>query len=110
MTRRRLLSLSLAALALAALTCIGCGPPWTVVVEAVPNPFFGQGRFVVMPIDFTGLHVGKKSEAAYLVGKDPDQQRSFAEDKVGINDAFTRGLIDRAGASGIRIDLATGPQ
>ena len=29
---------------------------------------------------------------------------------MGINDAFTRALIDRAGASGIHIDLATGPQ
>jgi hypothetical protein len=110
MTRRSSLALSLVALAMAALTCIGCGPPWTVMVEAVPNPFFGQGKFVVMPIDFTGLRVGSKSEAEYLSGKDPNQQQSFAEDKRGINDQFVGALVDRARANGIRVDLATGPQ
>jgi len=110
MTRRRLLAVTLAALAIAALTCLGCGPPWAVIVEAVPNPFFGQGKFAVMPVDFTGLRVGNKSEAEYLSGKDGSQQQSFAADKAGINEQFAAALVERSQANGIRVDLATGPQ
>lgn len=107
MNRRSLLAITITALALGA---VGCGPPWQIVVQAASDPFLGQGKFVVAPIDFTGLHIGEKSEAEYISGKDDKQAASFAEDKVGINEAFTRGLIDKAHSDGIQIDLATGPQ
>src|SRR4051812_22531117 len=106
MTRRSLFAIGFAALALAS---TGCGPAWRVVTEAVPDPFYGQRKFAVLPIDYTGLRVGTKSEADYLAGKDDKQQESFAGDKDGINDEFTKVLISSAHDQGIEITLATGP-
>jgi hypothetical protein len=101
-----LLTVGIAALAFLA---AGCSPPWQVVLQAVPDPFVAQRRFAVLPIDFTGLHIGKKSEVEYLAGKDADQQRSFAGDKEGMNAEFTKELLARAHAEGIEVFLATSP-
>src|SRR4051794_27646085 len=107
MNRRSLLAVGLAAVALAA---TGCAPAWGVVTQATPDPFAGQAKFVLAPIDFTGLRVGEKAEADYLSDKDDKQRKSFADDKAGINEAFAKAIIERAHDSGIQIDLATGPE
>ncbi len=88
---------------------IGCGPPWAIVVQTAPNPFFGQRSFAVQPIDYTGLLVGAKPEPLYLAGKDGGQQASFQEDKAALNDKFLARLIADTGAAGIRVVPATGP-
>ncbi len=106
MNRRSLLLMGAAALAL---TAAGCAPPWQVILEAVPDPFINQRRFAVLPVDFTGLRVGDVSEGEFLTSKDPDQVRSFAGDKQGINAEFTRALIESAHNEGLDVIMATGP-
>ena len=94
-TRRS--ALGMLALAAAAVTMLGCGVPWRVVTQAAPDPFVGQRRFAVAPIDFSGLYVGQKSEGEYLAGKKPEQQASFAEDKDAMTEEFGKAL-ERSGA------------
>jgi hypothetical protein len=106
MIRRVLL---LAVFAVLAAFAIGCGPPWAVVVQAVPDPFAGQRRFAVAPTDFSALRVGAKSEAEYLAEKDEKQRQSFASDKAAANEEFTRALLARAMDAGVQVVLATGP-
>ena len=81
----------------------GCSPPWTVVVQAVPNPMLGKGSFTVQPIDFTGLRVGEKTEASWLAEKDEEQRSSWLEDKKGMNDEFASNLINEAKDEGIQV-------
>ncbi|HZO12658.1 MAG TPA: hypothetical protein VFB62_05360 [Polyangiaceae bacterium] len=78
-----------------------CGPPWSVVRQAVPNPLLGQKHFVVMPIDFSGLSVGEKSEAGYLAEKDEESRRNWLGDKAAMNEEFGRALTGEAHERGI---------
>ncbi len=89
----------------------GCGgPQWAVHSQATPNPFLNQRRFVVLPIDFTGLHVDNKPEAEFLAEKSADQQASFAADKQGINAFFFKALVTRAAEGGIEVFPAAASQ
>ena len=100
-------------LGLAALVAIvslcGCAPPWTVVVQAVPNPMLGQRNFTVMPIDFTGLRVGEKTEAGWLSEKDEEQRSSWLEDKKSMNDKFASELMSDAQDEGIAVSPPSQP-
>ncbi len=97
-----------AALALGALT--GCGgPSWIVVLQTMPDPFFGQRRFGVLPTDYTGLLIGHMPEPIYLSQKDPGQQASFLEDKAALNERFVAQLRGKALAGNVEIVPATGP-
>jgi hypothetical protein len=87
----------------------GCGPQWQVVQQAAPNPLLSQKKFAVLPIDYTGLIVGEKSEAAYLAEKDAEQRSSFAGDKAGMNEEFAKGLMAGASEAGIAVVPGTGP-
>lgn len=106
MNRRSLLAVGLASLALLA---TGCRNSWRVVMEAHPDPFVGQHNFGLLPIDYTNLHVGGKSEAQYLAEKAPENQQSFQTDKEALNEEFTRSLIDIVRDDGINIVLASAP-
>ncbi len=106
MNRRSLLS----SLVVASTLLIGCGGhTWHVVAMAAPDPFLGQKKFAVLPIDYADLHVGAKSEAQYLGEKDEKQRASFAEDKVALNDKYVEELMVHAREAGVEIVLATGP-
>lgn len=106
MNRRSLLFV--VTVAVAALL-MGCGPRWVIISQAVPNPLMGQKTIAVRPIDFSHLQVGDKSEGEYKQNKNEKRSDSFDEDKRGINDEFTRTLIETAGKAGIQVVLATGP-
>src|SRR6476620_9049976 len=88
----------------------GCGPHWHVLSQASPDPFLNQNRFAVTAVDFTGLHVGDKTEGQYLSEKDGDAQTSFQGDKVGINEEFTQGLMDAGHEFDLNVVRATGPE
>lgn len=105
MNRRAFLAIAVCAAPLFA----GCAPPWTVLAQATPNPFVGQTKFGVVPCDYAGLTVGEKTEQGYLAEKDEETRASWAGDKQGIDDEFTKVLIERAGGSGIEVVKATGP-
>lgn len=77
---------------------VGCGPKWTIVHQATPNPFGPSSPFHVEKPTFQGLMVGDKPEAAYLAQKDPTAQGSFLEDKQGMVAAFSEGFDAEKGA------------
>jgi hypothetical protein len=87
----------------ALLLLVGCGPSWQVVVQAIPNPFLGQRKYGVIPIDFTGLRVGKKSEAAYLEGKDEEGRAALLHGKAALDKSFVATLAAKAYAAGMQI-------
>jgi hypothetical protein len=101
-------ALSILVLALVGVFAGGCGKPYVIIKQATPNPFVGKTQFVVMPVDYTDLHIGDKSEAEYLSGKDDKQQESFAGDKQGVNDKFQESLAAHAADGGIVVDQAKG--
>lgn len=86
-----------------------CGHPWKVAVEASPNPFYGKGRFGVIPVTFNQLIVGDKSESEWMSDKDGDQRASWQEDKGAVNEKFTMGLIESAASESVSVVRATGP-
>jgi hypothetical protein len=106
MNRRKLLAIGLASLALLA---TGCRNSWRVVMQANPDPFVNQGKFGLLPIDYTNLTVGDKTEAQYLSEKAPENQQSFQTDKEALNQEFARGLIDGVREEGIEIVLSSSP-
>jgi hypothetical protein len=106
MNRRSLLAVGLASLALLA---TGCRNSWRVVMQANPDPFINQRKFGLLPIDYSNLHIGSKTEAQYLSEKAPENQQSFQTDKEALNEEFARSLIDIVRDDGIDIILASGP-
>ena len=107
MFRRHFLVLA-AALSAAPLLA-GCGPKWIVLTQATPNPLLNQNKFGIMPVDYTGLTVGEKTEADYLASKDEETRASWAGDKTGIDTEFGKVLSEKATEHGINIVKATGP-
>ncbi len=107
MHRRHFLVLA-TALAAAPLL-VGCGPKWIVLTQATPNPLLNQNKFGLMPVEYTGLIVGEKSEADYLSSKDEETRASWAGDKAGIDTELGKVLTEKAAESGITIVKATGP-
>ncbi|MDC3959932.1 hypothetical protein [Polyangium jinanense] len=79
---------------LLSLFTVACGPPWTVVAKAVPNPFVNQRSFAVEPVHFEGVRIGEKSEAEYQASKDAEQQSSWDEDKRAFASEFGRELTE----------------
>ncbi len=108
MQRRHFFVLA-AALAVAPLALAGCGPKWVVLTQAAPNPLAGQTKFGLMPVDYTGLIVGEKSEAEYLASKDEETRTSWVGDKGGIDTEFGKVLMEKASGAGINVVKATGP-
>ncbi len=98
---------ALAFLALVTLAA-GCAPPWQVVRQAAPNPFLGHNAFVVEPIRFERLMVGNKPEGVWQSEKKPEQQASWAGDKVGMTEEFHRRIVEAG--QGLQIAVAPAPQ
>jgi hypothetical protein len=98
MTRRIVLLLVGISIAL-----LGCGPPWQVVRQATPNPLVGVKTFALKPIDFTGLRVGEKTEQGYLAEKDEESRSNWVGDKKGMNEEFTKTLLEGSNDAGIAV-------
>ncbi|MGK3959580.1 hypothetical protein WMF38_41870 [Sorangium sp. So ce118] len=84
-----------------------CGHPWKTIRQAAPNPFYGKGRFGVVPVTFIALQVGDKSEAEWMSEKDAEQQQSWQEDKAAINEQFTTALMAEAASEDAIVVKAT---
>jgi hypothetical protein len=92
-----------------ALVFTGCAPKWTVIQQASPNPFIGKtGEYQVLPIDYSELKVGEKSEEQYLSEKDEKQRASFAGDKQAVDERFQATLKSTAQGEGINVASAAG--
>lgn len=86
---------------------VACGHPWKIAREAVPNPFYGQGRFGVVPVTFHGLEVGDGTEADWMAEKDEEQRQSWQADKAAMNHEFAEALMEHAASEGVIIVKAT---
>jgi hypothetical protein len=93
---------------LLALFGAGCAPQWTVLQQANPNPFAGKTDFVVMPVSFDGLEVGRKSEEEYKAGKSDKSADSFEADKEAVAALFQQTMIADALKAGIDVRRAEG--
>ncbi|WP_438023853.1 hypothetical protein [Sorangium sp. So ce233] len=93
-------------LCLAALLA-GCGHPWKTSRQAVPNPFYGKGRFGVVPVTFHALEVGDVTEADWMAEKDDEQRLNWQGDKAAINEQFTEALLAQAASEDIAVVQAT---
>jgi len=87
---------------------MGCVKPYTVMVQAAPDPFLGKTDFVVLPIDYSGMHIGEKTEAEYLSEKKDSSAESFQGDKDAMNTNFIASLAKGAQYSGINVQPAAG--
>lgn len=96
---------------------VGCAPPWTVIKQAEPNPFTGKKEFVVMPVDYSGLKIGEKTEEEYLgakeekaeeKGKESKTRESLQTDKEEVSNRFQDHLKKVSAKDGISVNLATG--
>ena len=75
-------------LTLAAVSALGLGcVRWTIVHQAAPNPLVGA-KFALEPVHWEKTMVGAKNEAEYFADKGPDQQQSYATDKVETTSLF----------------------
>jgi hypothetical protein len=83
----------------------GCGPRWTILAQAQPDPLLGAKAFYIEPIHFDPPIVGDKTEAEYLADKSPDQRDSWLTDK---SDTSTRYMATLIG-SFPGVQFATGP-
>lgn len=97
------------ATALASLLLVGCGPSWRVIVAATPNPLYLKGTFALLPIDYSGLHVGGKTEAEYLSEKKDTTRESWAGDKGAINEEFAASIMAQGGKEGLTVLPGPGP-
>jgi hypothetical protein len=93
---------------LAAIFMSGCGPRWVVLSQAQPNPFVGKTEFAVLPIDFSGLMVGEKTEEQYLSEKTDEQRASFEADKVAMVQKFEAAMRAYASGDGVHVATASG--
>jgi hypothetical protein len=75
---------------------VGCGPRWTVVRQAVPDPFLNQRQFFIEPVHSENIAVGDTPEAVYLAGKTPEQQDSWRADKLEMIGHFADALMSEA--------------
>lgn len=78
----------LALLALAS----GCGPRWTVVKQADPNPMTASSKFMPEKVSLEGLRVGSKSEAQWVGTKEGETAEKWEGDKLAMNDEFQSGF------------------
>ncbi len=88
---------------------LGCGTTWSVVRQASPDPMVGQGKFGILPIDYSQVRVGDKSEAGYLAATDERERSGFAEGKATLEETFRRTLRTAAGKRGVVVVAADGP-
>ena len=75
---------------------VGCGPAWTVVKQANPNPMSPQKSFAVEPVRFESLKVGEKTEQQYLADKstkDPQFEAKWKGDLAAIDQMFSAEVI-----------------
>lgn len=86
---------------------VACGPRWTVVRQATPDPFLNHPAFSVEPLHFEPTQVGGKSEAAYLATKDPQQQQTWQADKEAMSERFAAGLAEAS--DGLQVGGAAAP-
>jgi hypothetical protein len=87
---------------------MGCGPPWTIVVQATPNPLLSQASFVEEPVELTGLGVGESTEKVYLEGKDGETRASWQVAKKALAKSFDEALASAAKARGLTITPKSG--
>lgn len=94
MSRPRPSLFALLTLFVLGLLLASCGPRWSIVHEATPDPFLGKTTFALEPLHFEQLLVGGKSEGEYRSDKSPEQNASWDEDKQSMNGMYQQSVVD----------------
>ena len=84
------------ALAVLLLTVViaGCGPKWTVVKQASPNPMTASSSFKVeKAVLDPNFRIGEKTEAEWMGKKDGEAQAKWEGDKTAIYEKFVEGFM-----------------
>ncbi len=102
MNRRHL---TLLAMLVAALLVAGCFNRYTVIRQAMPNPFRGMHSFSIEPVHFESLQVGRMTEAEWLSRKTPEQQASYLSDRQ----AMTQRFVERMTTQYPGLEIIAGP-
>src|SRR6185437_5828365 len=97
---------SLLGLVLAGALSIGCSAPLSVVTQASPDPFAGQARFGVLPVDYSEARIDGVAEAKYLAQKDDQERARLSDGKVALEDGFRRALREAGAKRGISVVAA----
>jgi hypothetical protein len=97
------------------LAAVGCGPSFTVIKQANPNPLVGQKSLAVEQATFEGLTIGKMSEADYVAKKTGDNpaeadkwKASHEGDKQGMVEMFNKRLDERKAKAGLELAMGQG--
>jgi hypothetical protein len=72
---------------------LGCEPRWSVIQQAVPDPFVSQHQFFIEAVHADRLFVGELPEPVYLSGKTPEQQASWQADKQDMITRYAEGVM-----------------
>lgn len=96
---------TLLATLVAALLMGGCFKRYTVIRQAMPNPFLGMHSFAVEPVHFETLQVGQTTEAEWLSRKTPEQQASYMNDRQAMIQRF----VERMTARNPGLEIIAGP-
>lgn len=91
----------------AATLLTACGASYDVVRTAEPSPFSCETSFVVLPIAYPRVQVGKKTETDYLSAKGADTRQSWETDKQAIDREFRRRLVRESADKGIHVDASS---
>lgn len=98
----------LTSIVFAAAGLAGCGPRWTVVRQASPNPMNVRSAFYVEPLSFDGMRVGEKSESGWMAEKSADTREKWAGDKAAMNETLGDGFDSGRGKEIVRASAPAG--
>jgi hypothetical protein len=77
------------------LSAVGCGKPYLVRTQAVPNPLFGHCQLTFENVDASHLMVGGKTVQQYRDEKKDESVASFDTDVVESYALFVRAASER---------------
>lgn len=86
---------SLLAVLFAALALVACAPPYTVIRQAIPNPFVAMRSYSVEPIHFESLQISNVPEAQWMAGRSPESQNSYMVDRQAMVERFVERMTRR---------------
>lgn len=86
---------SLLTVLLAAFALVACAPPYTVIRQAVPNPFLAMRSYSIEPMHFEQLQIGNMSEAQWMAGRSPESQNSYMVDRQAMVERYVERMTQR---------------
>jgi hypothetical protein len=87
-----------------------CGPAYTMIKTANPNPLAGQKSFAIDNVSYEGMKIGNPgtiTEEEWAAKKKPEEQAKFREDLTNSKNRFNEQVIKHvtsmAGKAGVTV-------